>query len=144
MHDNLAPTAQILIVSSPSTAAGRECLLLRPWSPAMNATQDVEDGDITPARHAPDAEAGPATGVVTPAPPSHPQADDDNDGDHDSTYGDDSLLRDDTKTLTSYMTEYRYEYGRRYHAFRDGAYWVCGGLILNSVHSPALTSAGPQ
>lgn len=93
----------------------------------MNVTPDVEDGDITPPRHAPGAEPDPTTRVVAPSLRSYLQLDDGNDNDHDSTYCDDTLLRDDTKSLTSYMTEYRYEYGRRYHAFRDGAYWVCGG-----------------
>lgn len=61
-----------------------------------------------------------------PAPPSYPPRPDDP-NECDSAYGEDSLLQDDTKTLASYITEYRYEYGRRYHAFRDGAYWVCAG-----------------
>lgn len=45
------------------------------------------------------------------------------DDDADSAFGD-SLIDDETKTLASYITEYRYEFGRRYHAYRDGAYWV--------------------
>lgn len=44
--------------------------------------------------------------------------------DSDSAYGGDSLIGDDTKTLSTYITQHRYEYGRRYHAYRDGAYWV--------------------
>lgn len=44
--------------------------------------------------------------------------------DADSAYGDDSLLGDDTRTLSEYITDYRYEFGRRYHSYRDGAYWV--------------------
>lgn len=44
--------------------------------------------------------------------------------DLDSAYGDDSLIGDDTKTLSCYITDYRFEYGRRYHSYRDGAYWV--------------------
>lgn len=47
------------------------------------------------------------------------------DDDLDSAYGDDSFIGDDTKTLSCYITDYRFEYGRRYHAYRDGAYWVC-------------------
>ncbi|KAL4865513.1 hypothetical protein BDV12DRAFT_174479 [Aspergillus spectabilis] len=43
--------------------------------------------------------------------------------DTDSAYGEDSLIGDDTETLTSYITDYRYEFGRRYHAYHDGAYW---------------------
>lgn len=44
--------------------------------------------------------------------------------DDDSAYGEDSLIGDDTVTLSTYITDYRFEYGRRYHSFRDGAYWV--------------------
>lgn len=46
------------------------------------------------------------------------------DDDIDSAYGDDSLIGDDTQTLSTYITDYRYEFGRRYHSYRDGAYWV--------------------
>lgn len=44
-------------------------------------------------------------------------------GDTDSTYGG-SLIGCDTDTLASYITDYRYENGRRYHSYRDGEYWV--------------------
>lgn len=44
--------------------------------------------------------------------------------DADSAFGGDSFIGDETKTLSEYITEYRFEYGRRYHAYRDGAYWV--------------------
>lgn len=67
---------------------------------------------------------------VPAAPPASLSPPDDEPNENDSAYGDDSndsLLRDDTKTLASYITEYRYEFGRRYHAFRDGAYWVRAG-----------------
>lgn len=47
------------------------------------------------------------------------------DDDLDSAYGDDSFIGDDTKTLSCYITDYRFEFGRRYHSYRDGAYWVC-------------------
>ena len=50
--------------------------------------------------------------------------------DADSAYGEDSFIGDDTKTLSSYITEYRYEFGRRYHAYRDGAYWVCSAAVV--------------
>jgi hypothetical protein len=43
--------------------------------------------------------------------------------DNDSAFGG-SLIGCDTDTLASYITDYRYENGRRYHAFRDGEYWV--------------------
>lgn len=55
--------------------------------------------------------------------PPPPQSHQDSYGDSDSAYAD-SLIGDDTKTLSTYITDYRYEYGRRYHAYRDGAYWV--------------------
>jgi hypothetical protein len=45
--------------------------------------------------------------------------------DSDSAYDGESLLGDDTRSLASYITHYRYENGRRYHSYRDGAYWVC-------------------
>ena len=48
----------------------------------------------------------------------------------------------DTQTLTSSIFNYRYEYGRRYHAFRDGEYWSVksshvvewAGLVLNELY----------
>lgn len=43
--------------------------------------------------------------------------------DGDSAFGG-SLIGCDTDTLASYITDYRYENGRRYHAYRDGEYWV--------------------
>lgn len=53
--------------------------------------------------------------------------DDDNghdfDDDNDSAFGG-SLIGCDTDTLASFITDYRYENGRRYHAYRDGEYWV--------------------
>jgi len=53
--------------------------------------------------------------------------------DNDSTYGG-SLIGCDTDTLASYITDYRYENGRRYHAYRDGEYWVAFHLHLRSLH----------
>jgi hypothetical protein len=44
--------------------------------------------------------------------------------DNDSALGE-SLIGFDTETLASYITDYHYENGRRYHAYRDGEYWVC-------------------
>lgn len=44
--------------------------------------------------------------------------------DFDSAYDSESLIGGDTSTLASYITDYRFEHGRRYHAYRDGAYWV--------------------
>jgi hypothetical protein len=51
------------------------------------------------------------------------------DDDIDSAYGDDSLIGDDTRTLSTYITDYRYEFGRRYHSYHDGAYWVRPSLL---------------
>jgi hypothetical protein len=44
--------------------------------------------------------------------------------DFDSAYDSESLIGGDTMTLASFITDYRFEHGRRYHAYRDGAYWV--------------------
>lgn len=54
---------------------------------------------------------------------------DENGSDADSAFGG-SLIGCDTDTLASYITDYRYENGRRYHAYQDGEYWVCGGSLL--------------
>jgi hypothetical protein len=43
--------------------------------------------------------------------------------DHDSAYDSQSIDLD-TKTLSSTVTKYRFENGRRYHAYKDGSYWV--------------------
>lgn len=34
-----------------------------------------------------------------------------------------SIRESDTTTLASDISKYRFEHGRRYHAYRDGAYW---------------------
>ena len=88
-----------------------------------------EDSDVTLLHDAsrPGVDSPSLTRAALPAPPSYLPRPDDDPHESDSAYGEDSLLRDDTKTLASYITEYRYEFGRRYHAFRDGAYWVCAG-----------------
>ncbi|OAP58043.1 hypothetical protein AYL99_07133 [Fonsecaea erecta] len=41
--------------------------------------------------------------------------------DLDSAYGDE--IASETVSLTSSITRYRFENGRRYHAYNDGAYW---------------------
>jgi ubiquinone/menaquinone biosynthesis C-methylase UbiE len=41
----------------------------------------------------------------------------------DSAYDSASYIGDDTNTLASYITDYRYEHGRRYHRYKDGSYW---------------------
>ncbi|KAF2674598.1 hypothetical protein BT63DRAFT_15318 [Microthyrium microscopicum] len=50
--------------------------------------------------------------------------DTDHDYDADSAIDNESLIGDDTRSLNSTVTSYRYEHGRRYHAYKDGAYWV--------------------
>lgn len=51
--------------------------------------------------------------------------------DNDSALGG-SLIGYDTQTVASYMTDYRYENGRRYHAYRDGEYWVFPLLVVDA------------
>jgi hypothetical protein len=55
------------------------------------------------------------------------------DSDVDSAYDTESLVGEDTYTLASFITDYRYEHGRRYHAYKDGSYWV--GLAHASKYS---------
>jgi hypothetical protein len=55
------------------------------------------------------------------------------DDDNDSTFGG-SLIGCDTDTLASYITDYRYENGRRYHSYRDGEYWVISPVYLRVLH----------
>jgi hypothetical protein len=43
--------------------------------------------------------------------------------DDDSSYGDDGDQASETTSLYSAITKYVYENGRRYHAYRAGAYW---------------------
>ncbi|KFY66075.1 hypothetical protein V496_02217 [Pseudogymnoascus sp. VKM F-4515 (FW-2607)] len=47
---------------------------------------------------------------------------DDTYSDGDSAY-DSGSLQSDTTSLLSYITKYRYENNRRYHAYKDGEYW---------------------
>jgi hypothetical protein len=102
-----------------------------PRSLALNMSSDYEeDSDVTQLRSVsrPGVDSPTLTLAALPATPTLylPRPDDDP-NENDSAYEEDSLLRDDTKTLATYITEYRYEFGRRYHAFRDGAYWVGAG-----------------
>jgi hypothetical protein len=60
--------------------------------------------------------------------------------DNDSALGG-SLIGYDTHTIASYMTDYRYENGRRYHAYRDGEYWVFSFLVICS---QAITHEGTE
>jgi len=62
--------------------------------------------------------------------------------DNDSAFGG-SLIGSDTDTLASYITDYRYENGRRYHSYRDGEYWVRCVIFGHDRHH-VNTSAGPK
>lgn len=67
------------------------------------------------------ASASTATAAPGPAAPEDPNGDDLlQEGDIDSAYDSESLLGDDTMTLASFITDYRYENGRRYENYRDG------------------------
>ncbi|KAK2802306.1 hypothetical protein FQN51_004595 [Onygenales sp. PD_10] len=48
--------------------------------------------------------------------------DDENHSDHDSTY--EGSIESETTSVTSSIYKYRVENGRRYHAFKDGAYYA--------------------
>ena len=87
-----------------------------------------------PDRNTPGFFIPPIYGHHIPARPMSPPTSDtdfppDDADDADSAYGGDSFIGDETKTLSSFITNYRYEYGRRYHAYRDGAYWVRSLLL---------------
>ncbi|KAJ5302480.1 hypothetical protein N7476_009279 [Penicillium atrosanguineum] len=86
----------------------------------MSIPLDVEDGDMSPEQPGSGLSSDLLTRLAESAPPSYLQL---AESDSDSAYGDDSLLIDDTQSLSDHMTAYRFEFGRRYHAFRDGAYW---------------------
>lgn len=64
--------------------------------------------------------------AIVPATLNHQDEEQDveNVPDNDSAYGE-SLADDETRSLASFLTDYPYENGRRYHAYRDGSYWVC-------------------
>ena len=97
--------------------------------------------DDRPAAHPPtisppDPAPGPLPNLIPGAAallPDHStqeEYDHDGDGDRDSAYGE-SLYASDTASITSAITKYRYENGRRYHAYRDGAYWAPNDEIQN-------------
>jgi hypothetical protein len=50
--------------------------------------------------------------------------------DGDSAYAESLGSGNSTRTLSFSDTNYRFEHGRRYHAYRDGSYWVCILLYL--------------
>ncbi|CZR66046.1 uncharacterized protein PAC_15947 [Phialocephala subalpina] len=53
----------------------------------------------------------------------------DGDADHDSAYGE--SLQSSEASISSEITKFRFENGRRYHAYRDGAYWAPNDEIHN-------------
>jgi hypothetical protein len=88
------------------------------------------DRSDRPAAHlpvpAPDPTPEPLPNLVpggTASQPNQEEIDHDGDSDRDSAYGE-SLHASDTASITTAITKYRYENGRRYHAYRDGAYWA--------------------
>lgn len=98
-----------------------------------------EGGPLLPpsphANHASRLLPGTNTGAGGESPSSSSLGEDlnqrDVDSDFDEAYSDSTadgevMIGDDTKTLSTYITRYRYENGRRYHSYRDGAYWVSG------------------
>lgn len=44
--------------------------------------------------------------------------------DHDSTYAEEDDVSSLTQSVRSSIFDYKYENGRRYHAFKEGAYWA--------------------
>jgi hypothetical protein len=92
------------------------------------------DADHPAAHLTPTAEPTPlplSTGAPSLPSPSDPEEiNDHDDSDRDSAYGE-SLPSSDTASITSDITKYRYENGRRYHAYRDGAYWAPNDEIHN-------------
>lgn len=70
---------------------------------------------------------------------NHAGTEDEADGpfdDNDSAFGG-SLIGCDTDTLASYITDYRYENGRRYHSYRDGEYWGPNDEISSNLQDMA-------
>ena len=68
-------------------------------------------------------------------PPPPPEYDDDSENDplnsSDSAYDTASLNESITDTLDSCYSRFRWENGRRYHSYRDGAYWGPNDEIHN-------------
>jgi hypothetical protein len=88
--------------------------------PTVNSDQPPNDSALSLDEILPDS---------TAHHDDHEFTDYDNEGegemynDNDSAFGG-SLMGWDSDSLASYITDYRYENGRRYHAYRDGEYWV--------------------
>ncbi|THC89757.1 hypothetical protein EYZ11_010778 [Aspergillus tanneri] len=75
------------------------------------------------------AAADPSTASHLAPQPAIPEAFDNDDAsdsaeDEDDTFSDYAEdFASDTTTINSMITSYRFENGRRYHAYKDGAYW---------------------
>jgi hypothetical protein len=80
--------------------------------------------------HAAAGPAGPIPQDSTASSPSNASDQDTDFDDNDSAYGD-SIDGSDTTSIKSVITKYRYENGRRYHAYRDGAYWAPNDELHN-------------
>jgi hypothetical protein len=95
----------------------------QPSSSTNSPERSVNDSALSLTAQAPDNSRAP---VSTAGTGNHDYVQDDADyseDDNDSAFGG-SLIGSDTVTLASYITDYRYENGRQYHAFREGEYWV--------------------
>ncbi|KAE9378337.1 S-adenosyl-L-methionine-dependent methyltransferase [Stipitochalara longipes BDJ] len=105
-----------------------------------NLDADRPAADLQAAPPPPAVAAGPLPNLIPGATSLQPEqeefehsdgdGDEYGDGDGDSAYGQ-SLHYSDTASITSAITKYRYENGRRYHAYRDGAYWAPNDEIHN-------------
>ncbi|RDW74914.1 hypothetical protein BP6252_06056 [Coleophoma cylindrospora] len=97
------------VASHASTAAGDEGNVP---SESPSASRAQADGPVTAA--------GPADGIQ--GNEDDIQAEDVSSSDADSSYDDAALSF--TQSLTSSVTKYKYENGRRYHAYEDGKYFL--------------------
>ena len=104
-----------------------------------NLNADCPVADLPPAPAPPAAPAlptgplpnlSPGAASLQPDQEEFEHADGDGESDRDSAYGE-SFQPGDTVSITSAITKYRYENGRRYHAYRDGAYWAPNDEIHN-------------
>ncbi|KAK2747150.1 hypothetical protein FQN57_002407 [Myotisia sp. PD_48] len=81
---------------------------------------------------------GASSGLSSPSTSTdQPVSRDEDSDDFDEAYSDsmaegEAFIGDDTRTLSSYITKYRFENGRRYHSYRDGAYWGPNDEVANN------------
>ncbi|KAG9232192.1 putative methyltransferase [Amylocarpus encephaloides] len=90
------------------------------------AEQNVSAPVPQPAETATQPEVAAASAAQVGETPTHEdiEADDHDVLEGDSAFGDDESERDSRTSLTSGITKYREENGRRYHAYRDGKYLI--------------------